>query len=263
MKDRRNRIIFLLICFLTLSTLALTGSHSAYASESELMKRTISVSGAYTVKAAPDIAYINIAVNTFDVDAEKAQEKNKINMNKVMGKLTSLGIEDKDIQTVDYRIQPRYEWKNVETKNGQGEIETKRVQILLGYDCMNTIKVTVNDFQKIGSIIDITVKEGINEVNNIAFSLSEAAKNQKYLEALKGAVENGKRKAEFIASIYGISLTTPAVINESGINMPSPIIYNGLETISKATESYGIAEGTPISGGEMEISANVMIVYQY
>ncbi|WP_458414692.1 SIMPL domain-containing protein [Schinkia sp. CFF1] len=260
-----KKFITMTVAFLLTFTIQIwTGSNVVHANDGvgEISKRSISVSGISSVKVAPDIAYIDIAVNTFDKDVKRAQETNTKNMNKVMQQLKSLGIQDKDIRTIDYRVQPRYEWKNVETKSNQGGIESKNVQILLGYDINNTVKVTVTEFQKIGSIIDITVKEGANQLNNIAFGLSEAKKTEKYLEALKGAVENGRSKAEFIASTYGIKLSIPAVINESGSYIPSPISYNGPE-LSKAAGSYDSVASTPISGGEMEISANVNIVYQY
>ncbi|WP_017754356.1 SIMPL domain-containing protein [Calidifontibacillus oryziterrae] len=253
-------IVVMAILFITLNSL--TSSTNAYANESELSKKTISVNGEYSVKVAPDIAYIDIAVNTFNEDAKKAQELNKHQMNKVMEQLKNLGLEEKDIRTTDYRIQPRYEWKNVEKKNNQGGIETIREQILIGYEVINNIRVTVNDFQKVGTIIDTTVKEGANKINNIAFGLSDAVKTKKYLEALKGAVQNGKSKAEYIASIYGISLTVPAVISESGAYLPSPINY-GMEKVSASGVSYDSVSSTPISGGEMEIRANVNIIYQY
>ncbi|MED4354636.1 SIMPL domain-containing protein [Schinkia azotoformans] len=250
----KKTVLFLFVSFLTFASYAFSESNTAYANEGNFTKKTISVSGAYTVKVAPDIAYIDIAVNTLDVDAKKAQEINTENMNKVMDQLKKMGIQDKDIRTVDYRIQPRYEWINV---------ETKREQKLLGYEVTNNIKVTINDFQKIGNIIDMTVKEGVNEVNNIAFGLSEAKKTEKYLEALKGAVNDGKIKAENIASMYGIKLSIPSMITEAGSYIPSPINYAGLQKASLGGTSFDTIESTPISGGEMEIRANINIVYEY
>lgn len=252
----------LLTSLIVFAAQAFAGGTAAYASD-VVNKRSISVSGTYTVKVAPDIAYIDIAVRTFNVDAIKAQDENKNKMNRVMDQLKKLGIQEKDIRTVDYRIQPRYEWTNIEIKNNQGTIESKREQILVGYEVINNIKVTVNDLQKIGTILDLTVKEGINEANNITFDLSEATKTAKYLEALKGAVKNGEEKAKTIAGLYGISLSVPSVINESEAYFPSPIRYTGLEKASGGGVAYNEGSSTPISGGEMEIRANVSIIYEY
>lgn len=253
----------LMICTLMIGTVVFTGQNTtAYASEDDTAKRAISVNGTYSVKVTPDIAYIDMAVKTFDADAKKAQEDNKNKMNNVMEQLKNLGLEDKNIRTVDYIIQPRYEWKNVENKNTEGTTETKSEQILLGYDVTNNIKVTVEDLQKVGNVIDVTVQEGINDANNIAFGLSEKTKTEKYLEALKGAVENAKSKAEVIATVYGIILSVPFSINENGAYFPSPIMYKTAGA-SVSTATYDRAAATPISGGEMEISANVNVVYQY
>lgn len=250
----KKTVLLLFISFLTFATYTFSESNAAYASEGNFTKRTISVSGVHTVKVAPDIAYIDIAVNTLDADAIKAQEINKENMNKVMEQLKKMDIQDKDIRTVDYRVQPKYEWINV---------ETKREQKLVGYEVTNNIKVTVNDFQKVGNIIDMTVKEGVNKVNNIAFGLSEAKKTEKYLEALKGAVNDGKIKAEYIASMYGIKLSIPSIITEAGSYIPSPINYAGLQKAGVGGTSFDAIESTPISGGEMEIRSSINIVYEY
>jgi len=260
----KKSLAYILITLL--SFIAVVGGavmpNNVRAAEAEKVVRTISISGSYVVKVAPDIAYIDISVKTFHADVVKAQEENRVKMNNVMNQLKKLEIEDKDIRTVDYRIQPRYERKKVESTNELGTVETKNEQVLVGYDVINSIKVTVQDLQKVGKVVDVTVKEGVNEANQIAFGLSETTKNQKYLEALKGAVENGKAKAETIASVFGINLGIPASISEAGAYFPSPIIYKAMGS-SGGVAAYDTAESTPISGGEMEIRANVNIVYEY
>ena len=51
-------------------------------------------------------------VRTLDKDAKKAQDENKAIMNTIMTKLSSLNIEEKDIQTSTYSIWPRYHYSN-------------------------------------------------------------------------------------------------------------------------------------------------------
>lgn len=253
----------LLTSVLTMGIITFAGqNNTVYASEGENNKKSISVNGTYSIKVTPDIAYIDIAVKTFDADAIKAQEDNKDKMNKVIEELKKLEIEDTNIRTIDYVIQPRYEWKNViENKSEKGS-ETRSVQTLLGYDVINNIKVTVTDLQKVGNVIDVTVQEGVNEANNISFGLSEKTKTEKYLQALKGAVENAKSKAEVIASVYGITLSLPSSISESGTYFPSPVSINKTFGISSVSMSDSKA-ATPISSGEMEITSNVNVVYEY
>lgn len=226
----------------------------------EPTKKTISTNGTYSVKVAPDIAYISIGVNTFAKDPKEAQKENKQKMDGVFKKIKSLGIADKDIKTTNYSIYPRYEWNNIESKGEKGYIERKSEQILVGYEVNNMIQVTIRNLNIVGSVIDVTVEEGINQANSISFGLSDEKREEVYLEALKRAVENAKAKAETMASVYGIQLGKPSNIIENGSYVPQPIMYRGYADAKVAAEE---SASTPISAGELKIRANVNVVYEY
>ncbi len=225
-------------------------------------RNTIGVSGSYTVRVSPNIAYITVGINTFAVNPKDAQNENKAKMDGVFNKLVELGIEDKDIQTTNYSINPRYEWKDIEEKNTEGMVIRRNERILVGYDVNNTIKITVRDLAKTGDVIDITVDEGVNRANQVAFGISDDVKSEKYLEALKGAVENAKAKADTIASVYGVELGVPFNITEGSSYIPSPI-YRNYDSVAKVSVAAEESVSTPISAGEMEISANVSVLYKY
>ncbi|HHV59866.1 MAG TPA: SIMPL domain-containing protein [Clostridiaceae bacterium] len=236
----------------------------ATAEEKTDEKGNLSVSGSFTVKVSPDIAYITIGINTFAVDPKDAQKENREKMDQVFEKLVALGIDSKDIQTMNYSITPRYEYKNIEEKDEYGNLVRRGESVLTGYNVDNTIRVNVRDLQIVGDVIDVTVDEGINKANSIAFGISDAVRDAKYLEALKGAAEAAKAKAETLAEVYGIQLDIPYSVVEGSSYIPSPIYRN----LDYAAWDKGIAAAnesvsTPIAAGEMEISANVTVVYKY
>lgn len=208
---------------------------------------TIQVSGTYKIKVAPDIAYLSIGVSTIAEDTKTAQQDNKVKMNQVYNRLKALGIAEKDIKTTQYNIYPRYEWKNGES-------------ILEGYEVNNMIQVTVRNLDLVGTVLDMTVEEGVNKANSVSFGLSDEISKANYLEALKKAVGDARDKAQAIASVYGIQLGKPSHIVEGGYYIPSPIVRKDLADGAVAEES---AAPTPIAPGELEIQAQVSVVYEY
>ncbi|MBC7766027.1 MAG: SIMPL domain-containing protein [Hyphomonadaceae bacterium] len=248
-------VIIALMLTCTLSTV------SAFAGEPEPVKNNMSVNGSYSIKVNPDVAYIEMGIKTFDAKPAIAKEDNRTKMNGVKGQLKSLGIEDKNIQTVDYRIIPKYETKEITKQDVLGNIKNTE-SILIGYDVVNRIKLTVYDLTRVGDIIDLTVQEGINDANNVTFGLTEKTRTERYLEVLKGAVENAKAKAEVMASVYQIKLTVPKFINEGSVNY-QPMMYNSYNKGGSEMYDGEVAQSTPIYSGLMNIQANVSLMYEY
>jgi len=255
-------VVSALILSLVISLVGFSGA-SAQTQGTAESKSTISVSGNHKIKVSPDIAYISIGVQTFSKEPAAAQKENKTKMDKVFKKLEALKIKKEDIKTIDYNISPRYEWQNIEKKNPDGTITTKGESILIGYDVNNIIQVTIRNLDIVGNVIDMTVDEGINKANSIYFGLSDEKKNEKYLEALKKAVENAKAKAQTMADVFGIKLGKPFSISESGSYMPEPVMYRGYSEKAMDSAAGAVEPTTPISAGEMEISSTVNVVYQY
>ena len=73
-------------------------------------ENVIVVYGEGKVNIKPDIAYINVGVETLDKDAKKAQDINKTTMTKVIDKLKSMGIDEKDIKTIRYSVDQEIDY---------------------------------------------------------------------------------------------------------------------------------------------------------
>ncbi len=214
------------------------------ASEDQPTKRTVNVSGEGTVNASPDIAYVTMGVLTENKDAKTAQQNNAAAMDKVVALLKSSGIKSEDIKTVNYTISPKYDY-----------IQSTGESRITGYSVNNSVQVTVKDITKVGSLIDLAAGSGVNLTSNISFGLSDYEKF--YNDALKKALEAAKKKADTIAGVYGITLSLPVTISESGGY--SPVYSFG----GYAVKADMAAPATPIQPGNMEIKANVNVVYEY
>jgi len=207
--------------------------------------RTISVSGTGKAVLTPDIAYVNIGVQTEGKEAAEAVQKNNKLTQQVIDALTKLGVAEKDIQTTNFNIYPRVQYDN----NGKptGEIT---------YQVNNSIYVTVRDLDQIGTLLDTVVKAGANTINGIQFDVSD--KTEALSIARKNAVNNAKEIAEELTQAAGVSLgPVQTIVYASGMP-PVPVYKSG----RMDTEMAVGASNVPISPGEMVINVSVSVVYQ-
>lgn len=209
--------------------------------ENESMK-SIAVSGEYSVEVAPDVAYVTMSVETTAKTAEAAQKNNAEKMNNVNKKLKALGVDEKKITTSNYNVYPNYDWTE---KNGR---------VLKGYNVSNQIKVEISDLAKVGNILDVAVKEGINEVTSVSFDVTDSVRKDEYKKALKEAVKDAEEKAKAIASANGTKLNKPFEISEVSQN----IINRNITYDTKMEFS-----GTPINPDDIKVSATVKVIYKY
>lgn len=222
------------------------GAYPAISSAEERDRNTITVQGSSSITVSPTIAYVSIGVTTFNKNAASAQSENAVKMDRVYKTLASLGIKKDKIKTVNYNISPRYDYKN-------------NVATLAGYNVINSIRVTVNDLKKVSDVLDMTVKEGVNQSNSISFGVTDEERDRLYLQALSQAVSNAKEKANTIAAAAGIAISKPAnIIEGSSAHFVQPN-YRAMDMAKMASE----AAPTPISEGELMIEANVTVIYDY
>ncbi|AGL00530.1 SIMPL domain-containing protein [Desulfoscipio gibsoniae] len=220
-------------------------STTCFASAETELTNVISVSGSGVIKLAPNVADINFSVITEADEAGIAQAKNSEIVNKVINSLQNSGIPATDIYTAGYYLNPKYIYE-----------ERKSPQIS-GYEVCNEITVTVRDTALIGKVIDLAVKSGINQVQNISFYV-EGGMEQK-AKALTQAIEDARAKAEVIAAaidkkIVGIKSASGNWYDDA----PSPIIFEKRLAAGAGADS---ATSTPINPGLVEIRASAEIIY--
>lgn len=237
-------VLLLTAAALLVTAFGLFGNAPAKAEDKAEEKRTINVSGQAKVSASPDIAYINLGVITEDKDAKAAQKANAAAMDKVIAAIRTTGVKDDDIKTVNYSINPKYDYN-----------KNSGVSTIVGYSVNNSVSVTVRDLTKTGNIIDAAADSGVNVSSNISFDLSDY--EQYYNDALKNAVLAAKTKAGTVAAALGVTLKAPVTVSEGGGYSP----LRNYATYDMKADLAGAS--TPIQPGSLEITANVSIVYEY
>lgn len=205
------------------------------------LPRTVTAAGHGEVRIAPDMAMVMIGVLSQGDTAANALKANTAAMRAVLASLKDAGIEDKDIQTSNFTVQPRYDYN---TGNQPPR--------LVGYDVSNNVNVAVRKLDDLGAILDQVVTAGSNQINGILFQVEkpQAAMD----EARKLAVADATRKAQVYAGASAVALGNILSISEStGVQPPIPV-----DTKMIRAESADV----PIARGEQVISVDVNMVWE-
>jgi uncharacterized protein YggE len=175
----------------------------------------IYVRGTGNVKAAPDVGLVNFAVTTSNMDAMKAQTENAKIAQNVINKLKSdFKIEDKDIQTSGINVGPRYSYPSGSNRKFEG------------FEVNNSLTIRTKNLNDLGKLLDILVKNGVNNIQNISFDIDD--KRPLIIKALELAYEDAKEKAEVLAKKSGKKLGKLKHLNEYYGQSMSPMPRVGL-----------------------------------
>ena len=197
---------------------------------------TVTVSGAGTVAAAPDLAEITIGVVTQALTGAQALAANSQAMERLLQALGGLGIAARDIQTTNISVSP------LRRPDGQPPEIT-------GYEVSNQVRVKVRDLARLGRVLDQQVGQGANLVYGIRFGLQEPA--PRLDEARKLAMADARRRAELYATTAGLKLGRVVAVQEAGAASPRP------EMAPRVMMSAAV----PVVPGEQEIQASVIVTF--
>lgn len=215
------------------------------ASKDTQERGTISVTGEAKDYFSPDIATINLAVETSEKTANEAVLQNSKKAEKVVKTLKLLISPDRgdSIKTSSYTVQPVYEYDNVRKKS-----------VLTGYRARHQVTVRTEKIESAGMIIDNAVQNGANEVMGVNFALMEV---KEYCDGVyKKAADKARREAAFVAQALGTKITGIKSITPScGMEAPRPIYRQAM------TEVMAAPAETTIETGDIAVNASVNIVF--
>lgn len=245
----RNKIFILISLLLIAGVLTACGGVAAAqgitptpeTTSGDKVNRTITVNGSGKVSITPDIAYISIGVHTEGADANEAVASNNTQAQKVIDALKRMGIDAKDIKTINFSIYPQQEYDS--TGKPTGEVK---------YSVDNTVYVTVRNLGQLGDILDQVVQAGANSVSGIQFDVAD--KSVAAADAREAAFLDARKQAEDLAQAAGVTLGEVQSIS-SFSSYPVPI-YQQKERLAMDT-----ASSVPVSPGEMEVSVDLTVVF--
>ncbi len=211
-------------------------------------ERVIRTSAVGEVASSPDRAEIQVGVETENADVRVAQSENSERMTRVMNAIRALGIPADHLTTTGYSVYPVYDDTVTPVP-----LVGRKVRV---YRVLNTLLIRIDDVARVGEVIDTAVSSDANQVNSIAFLLSDEKTKALRGEALRQAVNRTRTDAVSVASALGVSIIGPREVQvDSG---PTPIAY---ERASPTAD--GSAPKTPIEPGTLKVTANVQVAWAY
>lgn len=206
----------------------------------------IIVSGEGTVAAAPDMAVLSLSVLREADTARDAVSANNTAMAAVIEAMKKEGIEDRDLQTSGFSVQPRYAY-------AQDSKEYREPKIV-GYSATNSLTVRIRDLEKTGAILDTAVTLGVNQTGGLMFTNAnpEAFLKRARAAAMKDAVA----RAGTLAEAGGVKVGNILEISEQSFR-PEPMpIARAEMMVAKSADA-----AVPIAGGENEYRITVNVTF--
>lgn len=244
------------IAFLALFLLTKVISEIKSIGKNEPYYNSISLTGDGEVVAIADIGKFSFTVDETSESVDSAQKMATNKINKALDALRGQGVEDKDIKTLDYHINPKYQWVP-DVKNCSGPHGCSGNSEIVGYDVNHTIEVKVRDTKRAGEFLTLVGAQGIGNISGLQFSVDDEDTLKQ--EAISKAIADAKLKAEKLSKDLGLKIEK--IIGYSEENYSYPMYDKGMGggegVIRVATP---LPPQVPI--GENVVTARVFVTFE-
>jgi uncharacterized protein YggE len=216
----------------------LTVSATAAAQPQTPSEPVVVTVGEGIIKRAPDRAWVTIAAESRAKTPTEAQKMNADAMNAVLQKIKGMGLPSEAIQTSGYDLQPEFDYAN-------------NRQTLRGYVARNRVEVRVDEFAKLGELLDVAVGAGATSIGGIRFDLKDRSQTEQ--TALQRAIADARVQADTAAKAAGLKverIIRLEVQREGAAPPPRPMM-------AMRSEGGLAAAPPPIAPGELEVRVSV------
>lgn len=205
----------------------------------------LTLNGQASVYKKADQMQLNVGVTSRGQEAESTLKDNSEKMRAILKELEKNGFDANEYQTGQFTILPTY---TPYPKNPPPDWKPS----INGYEVTNTLSIKTSQLNKIGTLISALNAAGANKIDHIQASLKDDKSVRE--EAIREATKNAIAEAEVMAKAAHVQLVRPLSItlNDSYIQPITP------RFMKAAAES----DSTPIEPGQIEVKANVTVVYE-
>ncbi len=247
-------VLILLAVFLAVQSLHALIS-TKYISQNNPVMDSITVNGTAEKIVLPDVATFSFGAQMTGETVASAQKVVTERINKALDIIKAAGVDEKDIKTIAYNINPHYEYTQrpctqFSCPSGQ--------QNLTGYDVSQTVQVKIRDTSKAGEILGKLGSAEITDLSGLIFAIDDEEKAQ--AEARAMAIDDAQAKAKVLAKDLGVRLGK--VISFSEGYYPQPYYMESYAKAGDAVMGMGGAPSPEVPAGENTIVSNVSITYE-
>lgn len=218
---------------------------------------TISVTGEGEAVAVPDIGQFTFAVNAEAETAEEAQSNSAESMNDIIGYLTESGIEDADVKTTNYQLNPQYRYEQSDC-DARGYCPPGE-RVLTGYEARQMVEVKIRDLDAASGLITGVGERGATNISGLQFTIDDETELQE--EARSEALADAQQKASELAVELGMSLDRLVDYHEGRDGQPVPYGMGGDEEMDRAVMEESMAQPS-LPSGESTVTSRVTLTYQ-
>jgi uncharacterized protein YggE len=231
-----------LLAALALALVALAGCGEAATTSTGTgaATNTVTASGTGTTQAAPDTAEMSFGVTAMSPNAKTALDDASKAAEQIAAALKKQGIAAEDIQTRDVSVYPQ-------------SVDQDGKQVITGYQASLNVTVKVRDISKLGEVISAANAAGANEISGPTFTIDDPAPAR--AKAIDEAVADARKSAEAMAAAAGKSVGEVLSMSSSDAGFVPSAMYSQADVA-------GAAKSVPIEPGQLDITANVVVVFE-
>ena len=216
--------------------------------------RSVSVSGTAVVNVTPDRVLIQLGVQSNGRTPQLVEAVNSATVYRVIKAIKKLGIDEKDIVTDRYVIDPIYD-----------DYDSLTIE---GYRIYNMVAITLRDITKVNDVLISALNAGANQVVNVEFYLRDLRKYRDQAREL--AVDAAGEKAQDLAKAAGAEAGCVLSISENTWSYFSGGWWgrnnnlwtqNTVQNIPTANGQGGDSEFGPVNLGQISVRAEVSASY--
>ena len=248
------------------------------------------VNGTGKATGDSDLGILSLGVEALAGTASAARGMAAGAIDATIAVLKANNIEDRDMQTSQFSISPRYNTQEItrctdnskelepvaspslgmpapgstgvvemiaiqEERGSECRVEFERA--LVGYQVTNTLNIKVRDLDNMGNIIDGATESAGNlvRINRVSFAIEDTKPLQ--IEAREEAIADLLTKANAMAELTGVELGKLVFLTESGVGAPQSFA----RVESAAAFGFGADQATSILAGELDVNVSVQGVF--
>jgi uncharacterized protein YggE len=217
-------------------------------SQAVAAERFVAVTGQCSREAAPDRASIVLTAEAREADAGTAGEKVTKLYEKLRAEVKKMKLADVKLQTSQYTVYPQQEYDN------QGRAKKKFFMAQMG------LEVETSDISKMGDVISVATKLGIQNVGGLNTFLSVVKSREEMEACLEDAVKNAHMKAERMVKASGAKVGEVTSLQEFRSETPGPVPMYAMGEAAMA-DSSSKAAAPSIEAKKQDINVTVHVSY--
>jgi hypothetical protein len=205
----------------------------------------LSISAEGKTTGRPDMATINLGVQTQAPTAQAALQANSQRVTALVAALRHAGVAERDIQTSNVSVSPVQQYRQNEPP------------LVTGYQADNSVTAKVRAIDTTGRVIDAAVNAGGNTVNGVFFSYQDP--DAQLDIARRNAIREARRRADLYAQALDMHVARVISVQEGGgYSPPIPMPMMARAEIAAPAPP----PPPPVETGEVETTASVGVMFE-